>query len=156
LEKGLGPFYSRWPNTALIPGPIPHTKLACVVSFPGHYQAGPRVSWTLHVSLSPSRVETVTHPTQYRICYHSKLVPFLCSSSRCPPVKFRPCPTPRCSVQASVSCPSHPLACRLACMPLASRIATEVLRHPAAPADRGHHRCTTVMSVPSTRRQRLV
>jgi hypothetical protein len=71
---------------------------------PGHCQAGLSVSWIPHVSLSPSRVETVTHPTRYRARYHSKPVPFLCFSLRCSLVKLRTHPAPRCSVQASVSC----------------------------------------------------
>jgi hypothetical protein len=121
----------------------------------GRCQAGPSVSRTPHISLSPSRAETVTHPTQCRVHHRSKPIPFLCSSPRRPPVKFRPCPAPRCSIQASVSCLSHPFACRLACGPLASHIVVEASRHPAAPADCCHRRYTTVMPVPSTRRQRL-
>jgi hypothetical protein len=112
---------------------------------------GPSVSWTPHVSLSHSREETVTHPTRYRARYRPKPIPFLCSSPRCPPVKFRPHPTPRCSIQAFVSCLSHPLACG----PLASCIATETSRRPAVPANRCHCRCTAAIPVPSTQRQRL-
>jgi hypothetical protein len=106
----------------------------------GRYQAGTSASWTPHVSLSPSRVETVTHPTRYGTRYPPKPVPFLCNSPHCPPVKFRPRPTQRCSIQASMSCPSHPFACRLTCGALASRIATEASHHPAASVDHCHRR----------------
>jgi hypothetical protein len=109
------------------------------------------VSHGPHTSASPSRAAAITHPTRYRACYRSKPIPFLCSLPRCPPVKFLPRPVPRCSIQASVSCPSHPLACRLACGPLASRIATEASRRPAAQANRCHCRCTAAMPVLSTR-----
>jgi hypothetical protein len=109
-------------------------------SYLGHCQAGPGVLQTPHVSLSPSRAETVTHPTRYGIQYPPKSVPFLCSSSCCPPVKLQPCPTPRCSIQASVSCLSHPFAWRLACGLLASRIAVEASCCPAASID-CCHRC---------------
>jgi hypothetical protein len=82
-------------------------------SSPGHCQAGPGVLRTPQVSLSPSQAETVMHPTRYGTRYPPKPVPFLCSSPRCMLVKFQPHPVPRCSIQASVSCPSHPFACRL-------------------------------------------
>jgi hypothetical protein len=62
---------------------------------------------------------------------------------------------PRCSVQATVSCPSRLLTCRLACWPLASHVATEASHRPAAPVDRCHRRCTATMLVPSTQRQCL-
>jgi hypothetical protein len=70
-------------------------------------------------------------------------------------VKFLPRLAPRCFVQASVSCLSHPLACCLACGLLASRITTEASHRSAAPTDRCHRRCTTAMPVPSTQRQCL-
>jgi hypothetical protein len=128
---------------------VPFASLGCCPADPG-------VSRTPHVSLSSSRAETVTHPTRYRARYRSKPIPFFYSLTRCLPVKFRPRPVPRCSVQASMSCPSHPLAYRHACGPLASHIATEASRHPAAPADPYHHRCTAALPVPSTKRQCLV
>jgi hypothetical protein len=34
----------------------------------------------------------------------SPLPACVCSSLHCPPVKFQPCPAPRCSIQASMSC----------------------------------------------------
>jgi hypothetical protein len=91
----------------------------------GRCQAGPGVSQTPHVSLSPSQAETVMHSTCYGARYPPKLVPFLCSSPCCPSMKFRPRPAPMCSIQASVSYPSHPFACYLTCGPLASRTAAE-------------------------------
>jgi hypothetical protein len=117
----------------------------------GRCQVGPNASRTPHVSLSPSQVETVTHLTRYGARYPPKPVPFLCSSPRCPLVKFRPCPAPRCSIQVSVSCPSHPFACRLTCGPLASRIAAEASHRLAALIDRYHRYGTAVMPVPCTR-----
>jgi hypothetical protein len=51
--------------------------------------------------------------------------------------------------------PSHPFACLLACEPLASRIAAEASRRPAAPVNRCQGRCTATMPVPSTLRQGL-
>jgi hypothetical protein len=72
-----------------------------------------------------------------------------------PLVKFWSHPVPRCSVQASVTCPSHPLAYRLTCGPPASRIASEALHRPVVLPDCCHRRCTTMMPVPSTQRQCL-
>jgi hypothetical protein len=124
--------------------PMPSASSGCC-------QAGPNASWTPHVSLSPSQAETVTHPTHYGARYPPKPIPFLCPSPHCPLVKFRPCFALRCSIQVSVTCPSHPYACRLACGPLASRIAAEASRRPAVSIDRYHRYGTAVMSVPSTR-----
>jgi hypothetical protein len=56
----------------------------------GRCQASPSASWTQPVSLPPKRAETVTHLTCYNARYPPKPVPFLCSSQRCPPLKFRP------------------------------------------------------------------
>jgi hypothetical protein len=113
--------------------PMPFASLGCC-------QARPSSSRTPHVSLSPSRAETVKHLTRYGARYPPKPVPFLYCSVCYPLVKFRPCPAPRCSIQASVSCPSHPFACRLACGPLASRIVVEASRRPATSVDRCHRR----------------
>jgi hypothetical protein len=70
-------------------------------------------------------------------------------------MKFWPCPAPRCSIHATVGCPSHPLAC----WPLSSRIVpslTEASRRPAAPTDHCQGCCAATMPAPSTQRQGLV
>jgi hypothetical protein len=103
-------------------------------------QAGPSASRTPHVNLSPSRAETITHPTRYGARYPPKPVPFLCSSLRCPPVKFQPRLASRCSIQTFVSYPSHPFAFRLAFGLLASCIAAEVSHRPAVSVNRCHRR----------------
>jgi hypothetical protein len=61
--------------------------------------------------------------------------------------------TPRAKVLHASLCelPSHPFACRLACEPLASCIATEASRRPIALVDRCQGRCTATMPAPSTR-----
>jgi hypothetical protein len=140
-----GPFLQHfWPSPSLQSRPAPFSS-------PGHCQAGPGVLQTPHVSPSPSRVETVTHPTRYGSCYPPIPVPLLCSSPHCPPMKFQPCPTPRCSIQASVSCPSHPFACRLVKGPLASHIPAEASCRPAVSVDCCHRRRTAAMPVTTPR-----
>jgi hypothetical protein len=127
-----GPFLEHFR-----PSPSLRSRPA-LFSSPSHCQAGPGVLQIPHISLSPSQVEIVMYPTCYGARYPPKPVPFLCSLLRYPPVKFRPCPARRCSIQASVSCLSHPLTCRLACGSLASRIATEASRRPGASVNHCH------------------
>jgi hypothetical protein len=134
ISLRASPFLQHFrPSPSLRSRPVPFSS-------PGHCQAGPNVLQTPLVSLSPSRAETVMHLTRYDARYPPKPVLFICSLPRCPPVKFWPRPAPRCSIQASMSSPSHPFACRLACGPLASRIAAEASRRPVASIDHCHRR----------------
>jgi hypothetical protein len=110
---------------------------------------GPRVSVSLLRGHIPLRKPTHLHPLG-----RGNPSPFPCSSLHRLAMKFWPRPTPRCSIHATVGCPSHPLAC----WPLSSRIVpslTEASRHPAAPTDHCQGCCAATMLAPSTQRQGL-
>jgi hypothetical protein len=108
MEKiTVGHFLRGRPSSALTPAQSSVQSWPMPSVSSGRCQAGHSASLSPHINLSHSRTETVTHPTLYGARYPPKPIPFLCSSPCYPPVKFWPRPTPRCSIQASVSCPSH-------------------------------------------------
>jgi hypothetical protein len=111
--------------------------------------------WAIHPSPPHATRMTACPPATLSHCVNCgapwhpvTTAPCVCSSPRCPPVKFRPRPAPRCSIQASVSCRHIPPL-------LASRIAVKASCRPAAPVNRCQGRCAATIPTPNTQRQGL-
>jgi hypothetical protein len=123
MEKSLWAVFSAPAQHSDDPGPINRAKLARAVCFLRTLPSGPSASQTPHVGITPSRAETVRHPTQYHVCYRPNPSHSSVMTPWSSPAKFPSLSRPRVAFFTMHRCPSHPL------LPYAVISCFDALRH---------------------------